>query len=864
MWPSSQGGVSIGYGHDGSGLYLPNVSPDRPWQFARGHGLGYRFYDIGSNRTVVPPVKLIQEFKSRRTKHSVYKQLRDSAASDVFVPSELMANYSFESSSIISPNGYDPTQGSLMDLGVLSSSHSDIIDNEDDSSDNEDNDIGGQGIAFVDGASGGTELAVAKLDYVKKRFIHGDNNNTATNMQQSNANVPMLQSKNFIDLGSPIQQVQFAPNPEPSTCPYVLVRTNIGTSLVKANMNTVSSSEVNLEIGPGFPFGDDLDKMSSASIVHSTFNAWNWTQTAQIDTLGGWNIFQLDDSGIFRSTSSGGPHKNELQHISKWNRMLWGSTPDSILIANRKHVRYHDLRSNDDNIQLLTQPDNLTNICDIAPSPLNNNENFVLTSDKLIWTDNRVPGKSLLSWDHFLHSKDPSLKLSACEINEVAVLSLYSQLLPANVVYQFTHHNGLPVSADDPYYYVTSPDSVTQSMNTFQLDLNQEELPSDEEIEDSGDGGLSKILCCMRLSTEHGLYRHILSTDKDSRLESAKRRVEMFSESEADDFIPSHSDVLYGDDYINTGKKTKDLYLYDFRNIYKTLFDIEKELPSEENHDEDGVQIFAETLNNAIKETFRQKKKKIYTLGEVATPNALLNDLSVASQMIEDLQSHYSNTKISIFPLTYGLNTLFDEKLKNIADIYQHLTKLWVGPLDSNLISNVVIERKEKICRWMATELALACMGYHHAKVNEEEDKEDSATAKEADSMAFLTQYTDSKCKTKLTQSVNLLLNEWPEDNESSQSYLWRPLGKEIELEEEPRQSMMLDSGYIPPPPSLSQGTLPTAAAPAGSLPVTMGKRSQAQSNLSLGSPSAKRTQSQKVTTSHNPKTKKKRRTQGF
>lgn len=827
----------MSYGHDGAGVYLPTVSAERPWQFARGHGHGYRFYDIGSTRTMVPPVKLISGSKSRRKKHRMYNQLLHSAASDVFVPSDLMASYAFESGTIASSNGYDPIQGALMDIGTVVS--------------NGDNEDGNKAVAYAEGQSGGMDLCLASLDFVRKPFLQGEGNGGSLQ-----AKLPMVRGRTSIEMHSPIQQIQFAPTPEPSVCPYSLVRTNMGTTLIRVWLEKDEGLGFEFEYGPEIPL-EPVTETTAGNQVHATFSTWDWNQTAVIDSIGSWAVYQISDSGNMEKIYTGEPHTNDQQHISKWNRLLWGASIDSIMIANRRHVRYHDLRSND-SIELLTDPSDLMQICDISPSPLNDNENFVLTSEQLVWTDVRVPGKKLLSWDHFLHSKDPSLKLSMCGINGVATASLYSRLLPANVVYQFTQSNGLPISAEDPYYYVTSPDSVTQCLKTFRLSLQEdnsmeneqegyeEQLFDESDIDE--DDNQPRLLCCMRFSTEYGLYRHILSTDRDSRLESRRKRVEI-SESEADDFIPSHSDALYGDDYINTGKKTKDVYLYDFRSVYKSVFDIGNQLPpspADTTNDDEQITAFAEALNSAIKANFKDKKKQIFTLGELAVPQTLMDDLNMVSSMVEDLQEHYSGTKISIFPLTYGLNTLFDEKVNNIADIYEHLVNLWVKPLDTESVSENVLIQRKNVCRHMATELALSCMGYHGTANENEKCKS------EADNLPieYLSKYSDSitKSKTQVLGTVNLLLREWP-DEESSDTFIYRPLGKAVE--EEPTQRM-LDSSYIPPPPSLSQ--------PA-SLPVTVSQRSSQPSTatMSLGSPKPRRFQS-----SQSQKSKKKKRTQGF
>ena len=209
MWPNSNG-VSISYGHDGSGIFLPTVSSDQPWLFARSHGLGHKFHDIGYQNTLVPSTKVVSEFSTTNETREIFRQMRYTGAGNTFVPSDLMVGYSYESNNLLSPGGYDPTIGQLMAIGTVKTPWS--------------NKSKTKGIAFADGKTGKMSMNIGVLEFVRERLDH----NFGT------VQVPVIKTLNNVSFESTIRQMEFCYNSdEASVSPFILARTTMGTSFVR-------------------------------------------------------------------------------------------------------------------------------------------------------------------------------------------------------------------------------------------------------------------------------------------------------------------------------------------------------------------------------------------------------------------------------------------------------------------------------------------------------------------------------------------------------------------------------------------------------------------------------------------------------
>uniref|UniRef100_A0A060SYP8 ARAD1C02772p n=1 Tax=Blastobotrys adeninivorans TaxID=409370 RepID=A0A060SYP8_BLAAD len=882
MWPSSGRGVSVGYGHPGSAIYLPTISPDEPFQTARRHGFGVRFHDCDLSRTIRPPVRsLSQPVHSHiERKGIIHTMTHYTSASNEMIPSGIVNEYTHESSNILALSGYDPTVGPLLSTGLLrNSKHRENI----------------HGIAFAENDTGGNSVCVARLR-LPFRLTAG----------RYSARVPIIGTQISLDFDAKVNQVEFGTNLTDGLNPFLLVRTSRSTMLMdtKLNFDPITgvksmSSELAYEILPENP-----GPKSAGNQVHATQNPFDYSQVATIDSMGSFFVYDLNDDSTQLRACGDPSYVAGQDDLSTWRHILWGRDSNTLLVANRRQLGYHDVREPTAKItHSVRLANNQVRIYDVARSPLSEHENFVLTSQSIMWTDDRMPGsRILLEWDHFVDTKDTSMKIDVTPIkdNTVAMVTLYSQLLPLNIVYQFSHHNGMPISADDPYYYSTGPDTVAHTIACIPLESriqkrfrprtkkrgpfgrwvkvdgdvvmqgvatddkedNQEQLEEAEgkdneedgdededeeedeeedegdgddgdgdEVEDEGDGGeqgkkednteeIPNFLCTLKLSRDYGLFRQLLSSGKYARVNIRGEEKPDDQESEVEDILPLNPPkAIVPDDY-SKGHDPSEVFLYDFRSTYHTLF---PSLPvSDDGLPEDLVAQYAKKLGKGINQLFSEGKRQVHSLGEIAAPEHALVNLNELSNMVSELQKHYEKSKINIFPLSHGLQTLFDHQtVKSVADIDRYLKSFWVDSIDADNVSPESIQRKRLLTTMIAVHLTLSCMGVHTSPGKQEQNV----------FLADLENYTDCKIKTKkLSQSVDLLLNEW-EDGQSTKDYEWHKLGT---IKEKPKD-MMHDFSTVPPPPSesqsffsFSQPVFPSSSSsmPASiSQPASLGKR---------------------------------------
>ncbi|CAN6616575.1 hypothetical protein TRVA0_006S03092 [Trichomonascus vanleenenianus] len=812
MWPSSGNGVTLSYGHDGMGLYLANMTPNEPWHFARSHGKGYRFYDIGAIDTLIPSLNYSPERGVYSSKHKIYRSLKQSSASGIYIPSELMAELNYESFNALSSTGHDPIIGRLMGIGSLKSRGTKQH----------------KAIGMVDANSGGTGLSFSLLNTLKTNMA------TSEEDTYDRLNVPFLDETIAIDLGSKIHQIAFArPSHMLAAHPFSLARTTSGIHVVKLSNTKGLSASVEAVIAPR-----SHTKGSRADQVYGSLNPHRASEFATIDSVGSWTIYSLSESE-FVPIEFGAPHLSHSQHRSRWNRVLWQEDENNLMVANRAHARLFDRRSLA-SIDLLNARSRNAQIFDIAESPSSDYENLILTSNQLIWTDRRVPGKTLLAWDHFLHSEDASLQMTACTVDNVNVVTLFSQLLQPNIVYQFTQGTGLPISAEDPYYFLSSPDLVTQCMEMFPLEY------------DSTDS----VLCSMRYTTGYGLVRQLLSTNADSRLVSDIKETRRFSRRNSE---------LYdlNDHTMEITPVNREVFYYDFTAITKSLFASSDIVPPFDAAD--SIQVYGRELAAAINNLFKNQHRGIYSLLELRQPAVLFSDLGEVTNMIEQLREHYEHSKIDVFPLTYNLNTLFEESVKGVTDIHDLVTSLWVKPLSGDVDENIRTNR-EKLARHVAIDLSLACMGVHSSAgeneppqdIDSEENQAGETQTCVRDYISDLAAFTDGIINTKqLKPTTKLLLSEWEDDQTLSQ-YEWFRFDGDISQRQERKKRMQEEKEQAEKQRQRIEElhSQPLSSQFAMSQPLTQIQSQHPQSQKSQVAPSQRRLASQKK--------RKKARKEGF
>jgi hypothetical protein len=742
MWPSNLGsGVRLGYGHDGSGVYAPHLDPDTPWQFARQQDRGYHFYNIGQTRTLVSPINTGTglRYLRKRIPAALVKQVLPES----YVPSDLIGNLLHEAHRIKSSRSYDPMKGSLIAVGSLNRTSKDQNDQE----------LIIPSIAFASGPTG-TNLSLGRLEFEPEELWSSTPDGVVY--------APRIISVNKVDIGATVEQIEFA-DPEPSVSPYVMVRARTGTILVRASvkgteLKAYSKFEIPMETMPNAP---------DALHAHSTFNPWNWAEIGIINARGTWGIW--DAANDFSDPIVSGSIPTADATSSQWKRFLWGADDKTVVSANRRYVHLYDIRSPETVETVLSYPNGVYEIRDMARSKINDNEMFVLTTERLLWMDIRRPTKPILSWDHFIDSQDPSLQMTSTVIDDVALFTLYSQMMPASVVYQFSRSNGLPISPQDPYYYLSNADSVTQNLVTIPLQ-------SDTQAEVT-------MAASLNLSTDYGLYSQILSTNKQIRVAYADDHEVEFDEL-ADQEISDEE--LPGDDTDDCSIVPAPYFTSmesDYSLLYSFLFEKEN-LPEISRRDDNDLQEYASALGAMIKHQFEGTERcDTVRIGSLVPPPKLFEDVDSFASMIDQLSEYYRNTNIQVRCLDANLDTIFDHLVKGIKERYEFLLSIWVTPLNEQQVDPLVIVRRLKLCQYISVELAISLTGVQFDRKNQPRDVNKA--------LRGVSKYsTFDASNVQLTGATQRLLNEWTLGNDP-ESYEWvkftvpRPAETEVSEENE-------------------------------------------------------------------------------
>lgn len=718
MWPGFKGqGTRISYGNDGGGLFLPNMQADEPWRFARTHENGIRLYDV-SCKLLIPPIETVNDVNKTRNFRELQKLGKDIKGS--FVPTGLISDYSQESTSFVSPLRYDPTVGKLMDVGYIWKRYTRpavvkcILYTD-------------AGTGGKDGGNSGNCVKLSLLDHKLNLSV------TAT----CNVRGRVMQVEIFKgDEDDEDEEIGYQ---------YVLVRTSMGTFLLK--YSTLATKKIWFE-------PDETIEIDTRYHVHATFNPYNKREIATINHDGEWSIFRILYKGKVskvekdRNNYAG---TNQYKTSSRWNKILWGGNGDELIIANRIHAKYYNRRTQ--RYTMLVLGDQQEKLRDIVRSPLNKTEHFILTSHRLIWTDSKTAGNVMLKWDHSLSRDDVSMQLSACKLDDIAMITIFSQVSHANIVFQFKFMDGMPISADDPYYYLDSPELITQSLSL----IAQEKQETDK-------------VCSFRFSTDFGLVKQVLSTDQSK----------VYNEIDQIQRVAANS---------NNDKKPK--LKYNFTRLYNRLF---PELPQIDAAPAGDIKLktFAKNLADRITKLHTNSEHGVYTLNELETTDVLFEDIKELDSMLQQLQNHFGKSTISVSHVGDSMNLLFPSKVQSVDDIYEYIMDLWVTSLPNGHVPDVVTFRRQKISWFIASELGLSLLT---AKGN----KDSSASILEQVSHS-----QESLSNTQLKPTTKQLLSEWEGNVEDYQWFRFDLSNeeKQTQLTQLTQQTVSLRADMPPSPPS--------------------------------------------------------------
>ncbi|ODQ68056.1 hypothetical protein NADFUDRAFT_39459 [Nadsonia fulvescens var. elongata DSM 6958] len=798
MWPSrsKEDGVHLSYGHDGMGLYLPHITASRPWNFARRHQLGFKFHQAGDDTCLVSPSLTEQDYFEQHKGQCVDLSSNQISSLNHTTRSgthDLILDFTHESAALESAIAHDPTVGCLMTIGQFNQKNS----KEDDSE---------NVIAYVTGKNG-WDLNVTLLDFeqvspttksendkdlepignFKKRPVP-ENDSTYT------VNVPILGKTGKISLNSSIKQIQFAEVFQDQPAHHFLVRTSVSTQLILTESSN-SKSTINLRRSYEIPYSIQVldtiqpqiaaqsnskieytDSYRTFTHVDVAFNPWNHNQFGVISSDGSWLIYNIENRGI-KSTPIMGSLVDE-RDISDWHKIIWGSDKNNILVCNRRVLRSYDLKSGVWRNLLLREPGTST-IRDIKRSPIKTYEILVLTSDSLIWMDIRKSGKTILSWDHFMHAKDSTLTMSVTKIDNTAYISLNSKLVPGHVVYQFSEAEGLPISSDDPYYIPGNPQDIVQDTQIMTL-----EIPDVRNFDDSSNS-IPFYIAQFSFINDYSLLMQLYCTDPSIELVSDQMRgLDSVFQSE---YVPLTKNISLTstplfqtkgktlkniNDYRIGDRVSRGIFLLDFRGWYQNLFIIAfRSAIAAQNI---LVEDYAKDIEESVKLLFKQpdRDSAIETLYDLARPASTFENINEVADMLEELVNHYEKTSVNVISLDEGLKTIFDGSVKGVAGIYQYFLDLWVNPLtkdDSGSLEKIR-QVREIICRKIAISVSMSCIGLWKCKERRLRGGQAGGVAQR---LPFVSKYTGLKDSHKVPDTVKILLKEWEVGSDVS-AYSWK------------------------------------------------------------------------------------------
>ncbi|OJD35523.1 rna polymerase i-specific transcription initiation factor rrn6-like protein [Diplodia corticola] len=217
------------------------------------------------------------------------------------------------------------------------------------------------------------------------------------------------------------------------------------------------------------------------------FNPWYQRQFGTLDQEGNWTIYDIEGrrgkkSG-YRSVQAlkgclAPPlTKSDLQegtlpgNYDGWGRVLWVNDVNTVLVCNRRILQIADFQGR----SVYLSPASLrlartsSWILDVRRDPHDTSRILVLTSTHLLILKMPVPARSnenanwvdadvLLSWRHFVHEEDTTMRIHACVDEGDIVVFLQSHTLFYSIVFRYRQHEDLDllISASDPATFLHS------------------------------------------------------------------------------------------------------------------------------------------------------------------------------------------------------------------------------------------------------------------------------------------------------------------------------------------------------------------------------------------------------------------------
>lgn len=259
---------------------------------------------------------------------------------------------------------------------------------------------------------------------------------------------------------SPIRQLCFSKTKN-TIKQWLGVRYHGATSILCPRMKSTSSSkrEPELQVSQRQTSEIDVNHITTISIQRTGgaehadffFNPWNSRQVAIVDQEGFWGIWNLEkqahrtemwttkaglsghvsesleagpDGGVSRQKDDAKPSKKSSKY--GWGAILWAGDGNTLVVADRRTLSVYHVSETVRRLEVpdLSLSESADWILDIRSSPLDDSHMFLTTSSRIFWLrvlpfskkdDYPVPEAGisiLLSWRHFRHRDDISLRMS--------------------------------------------------------------------------------------------------------------------------------------------------------------------------------------------------------------------------------------------------------------------------------------------------------------------------------------------------------------------------------------------------------------------------------------------------------------------
>ncbi|RPB28539.1 hypothetical protein L211DRAFT_392570 [Terfezia boudieri ATCC MYA-4762] len=481
------------------------------------------------------------------------------------------------------------------------------------------------------------------------------------------------------------------------------------------------------------------------------FSPYNPRHLGIVDERGAWFVRDLHSQSP--APVAAGDELANTPHGHSWGRIHWGADENSLIVSNRARVGLFDIRAQPPGLSFLPINTSVERnwVLDTAPIPTRTNpyHALILTSSSLIWIDTRMPGKRLLSQDHFRHTDDVSLKMELFSLpgkggEEVTAL-VYSRMNPLVSAFQMGYSEGegggevgVPLWLDNPYLWKMDRKGKANANAKSGGLLSLSILPVRIGMDDGeGDGCGRKMLGVSCWSYEReGVVRSRIYTSRDMGEPIP------IDDHDHDNVQESHTRPVGGganDDMepISWDHNTPRLLHTDLSPLYKYIFTdsfFDPTLKTAEG--ESAIEVYKTQLQQLLLIESEEgadgpvKKGGIKTLFDIYCPQHLFDDLSRLSTSLKTLLNEINDSKEievtgNLIPISEGFpfreeglredeeegeDDVDDKADNDIPSLYNHLFTSYVAPLPPEVPTRVRLHR-ERLARMIATELYLASYG---------------------------------------------------------------------------------------------------------------------------------------------------------